>query len=104
MYPIINQQTYDSLPPDIQKIMDDLTPWFSQEMCRAYEEAGKEGRDLTLEANRTIYSPTPDELQEWITALEPLQEEWVNDMEAKGKPGAKMLEEMLRIANEAYDG
>jgi TRAP-type C4-dicarboxylate transport system substrate-binding protein len=104
MYPIINQQTYDSLPPDIQKIMDDLTPWFSQEMCRAYEEAGKEGRDLTLEANRTIYSPTPDELQEWITALEPLQQVWVNDMEAKGKPGAKMLEEMLRIANEAYDG
>ncbi len=103
MYPIMNQKTYDSLPADIQKSIDDLVPWFSTELCRAYEEAGKAGRDLTIEAKRTIYSPTTAELQEWIEALQPLQEQWVKDMEAKGKPGQKMLDELLSIAQANYD-
>ena len=103
MYPIMNQEVFDSLPADIQQIIEDLIPWFSQELTRAYKEAGAEGRDLSVEAGRTIYSPTPEELESWIQALEPLQEEWVAEREAAGLPARAMLDEMLRIAREVYD-
>ena len=58
---------------------------------------------MSVEAGRTIYSPTPEELDLWIEALQPLQEEWVQEREAKGLPAREMLDEMLRIAREVYD-
>jgi TRAP-type C4-dicarboxylate transport system substrate-binding protein len=103
MYPIMNQEVFDSLPADIQQIIEDLIPWFSQELARAYTESGAAGRDLSVEAGRTIYSPTPEELELWIQALEPLQDEWVEEREAAGLPAREMLDEMLRIAREVYD-
>jgi hypothetical protein len=83
--------------------MEDLIPWHSQETIRAFVEAGYMGRDLAVEAGHTIYVPTAEELESWIETLKPLQETWVKDREAEGKPGREMLDEMLRIAREHYD-
>jgi TRAP-type C4-dicarboxylate transport system substrate-binding protein len=103
-YTIMNQQVFDNLPPDVQEVIENLIPWYSQELLRGYKEAGLGGRDLTVEAGHTIYAPTPEELELWVEALAPLQEEWVQQQEAKGKPGRELLDELLRIAQENYDG
>jgi hypothetical protein len=34
----------------------------------------------------------------WYTAMKPMQEKWVEEMEAKGLPGRKVFEEAKRLA------
>lgn len=97
---IMNLNTWNSLPPDIQKIIDSLEPWavegFLEQMDTMTVKAQKECQDL----GHTIITPTPEELELWY-AGKPLQDKWIADNEAKGLPAQAIYNDVQRLIKES---
>ena len=98
---IMNLATWNRLPSDIQKIMDELGGEQGAIMgSKMHVEMCEKGK-VVCEANGVeITTLSPEELARWRDATAHLRDEWVSDMEAKGLPGKVVLEEVLRLAQE----
>jgi len=96
---IMNQKKWDSLPPDVQKVFTELSgDW-------AVDFTGKEWDKFEAAATAEVkgkgiefYTPPKSEVERWTKALVPVQEEYAADVEAKKKPGKKVLEELRKFA------
>lgn len=90
----MNQAKYDSLPPDLKKVIDansgaDRSAWAG----RIFSESSAIGRK-SAEARKNTFHTLPDaELKRWITATGQIDDEWVKDMSAKGFDGKRLLDE-----------
>lgn len=94
---IMNRNKFNSLPPDIQKILLDNREFGSQEWLKLAIEETKVGHDAAMKRGATFITLTPEEIKLWRDALLPLREEWVKKQEARGLPARAFMDEMLRL-------
>lgn len=90
----MNLKAWNSLPPDIQKIMEGLIGARLSEMAgNSFDKYDLLGKEEAKKAGAEIYTLPPEEKKRWEERVRPLNEKWVADMEAKGLPGRKIFEE-----------
>lgn len=94
---IMNKDTFNALPPDIQKVFLDNREFAEQEWLRMGTEETKMGLNAARKRGHTFITLTPEEKKLWDDALSPLREKWVKDQEARGWPGRAFMDEMLRL-------
>ena len=98
----INLKTWNSLPPDIQKIIDELGGSRMSEMAGvAFDKYDQLGKEAAKKAGAEIYSLPSEQKKIWADRIKPLNEKWVADMEVKGLPGKKIFED-ARLLLEKY--
>lgn len=99
---LMNGKKWNSLPPDIQKVFEDLSPWLGQTLIKA--DNGYEAMVMgkAREMGHTITTPTPQEMKLWKAAVQPIHDKWIADTEAKGLPARAVYEETKRLIKE-YD-
>ena len=95
---IMNLKTWNSLPADIQKIMEDMIP----ENIEGYDEVNNRiitDRLSTVkeEFGIDIIRPSKEELARWVEACKPVREEYIKFLEDKGLPGKEFMAEFLRL-------
>lgn len=97
---VMNLDTWNSLPADIQKTIDKLTGERAAIMGgQGYDSEEELGIQDCLNAGVEIYELPPDELAKWRDlCVSIMWGAWVADMEAKGLPGQEVLDEAVRIA------
>jgi TRAP-type transport system periplasmic protein len=93
---IINKAKWDSLPPDIQEIINKQSGlWRSEEQGYSEFDAARDrGRELfRAQGLQTVdYTVPPAEMQKWISvAARPLWDKWVKERTAKGHPEAQQV-------------
>lgn len=99
---VMNQDRWDSLPEDVQKVMDDL----SKEQA---EWTGKYMDDHVNESiawskstyNIEIIKLSKEETARWNNLLEPIPGKWIEDGSAKGLPAEQILND-IKMLNEKY--
>jgi len=97
---IMNPDSYNSLPADIQKIFEDLRPWFMQRPIDL-ERAANDGAIAQMKEWGHEFSEVSDATAaEWLEVALPDHERWIADAESKGKPGRKLYDEMQRLMAE----
>ena len=95
---LMNRDTWDSLPSDIQNVIDETTGLQYSARCGAiFDEVEMMFRGMIAEydanvGNPEIYDLPAGEKARWVEATAPVHETWVEDMEAKGIPGQEILE------------
>ena len=99
---IMNLAKWNSLPPDIQKIIDDLSPWGAKRFCEVGEELEAKGIESCRELRHTFIEPTPEEIKLWLAGAKPGHEKWIAGMEAKGLPGRLVYDTARRLITEKY--
>jgi len=87
----MNLKTWNSLPPDIQKILDDLNMRYAFESAKAYDEDYVKAIEFGKSRGKDIYLLPSGELEKWTNRLLPVYDKWVADMNAKGLPGSEVL-------------
>ena len=103
LFTLMNQKKYDSLPPDLRKVIDDLSgAWGSEFTGAAWDQNEQHGIDAAKKVGATIYTVPAEERQRWAAKLKPVEEDWLKSMEAKGLPGRQLLGD-LRAAIKRYD-
>lgn len=87
----MNKKTWNSLPPDIQKILNNLRRRYAFECAGIYDEDLNKALKLGQSKGKVIYPLAAGELAKWKEKAEPSYDQWVADMKAKGLPGEELL-------------
>ena len=103
----INIESYNKLPEEIKQLFNELTD--STEMTKRVNEAFKqfsaESRGKIVEndkrlGNAPFYALPEAERERWKEVVQPVNEEWANELEAKGLPGKAFLADAIAFAEQ----
>lgn len=88
----MNKARWDSLPPDIQKAFRDASTaeWWA-EVGRRWWAEEKVGVDVALKAGVQHIGLGAEETAAFETALEPVVERWIAEVEGQGLPGRELV-------------
>lgn len=101
---VMNLQTWEGLPDDIKKIIEDNSGVErSAELCANNDKVALESRQGLIgfdkgAGHEGYYTLPADEKARWVEAVEPVYAKWIEDMEARGLPGEEMIEDARTLA------
>ncbi len=90
----MNQAKYDSLPPDLKKIIDASTglEW-SKHIGKVFDGTTEAGKKLARDANGVFDTLSGTEYDRWQKATEPVIKEWITEISAKGANGQALYDD-----------
>ena len=90
----MNQAKYDSLPPDLKKVIDDNSgAALAQQAGKIWDNSQAAGRKAAQDRGNVFYTIPGSELDNWVKASASLNDDWVADMDKRGLPGKQMLQD-----------
>lgn len=94
---LFNLKSWNNLPPDIQKIFEELSPWLGQELIKA--DSGYEAMivGMAKQKGHKIINPVPSEVELWKKAVQPTHDKWIAETEAKGFPAKAVYHEIRSL-------
>jgi len=93
---VMNKEKWNSLPPDIQKIIEQVNEEWIEKTGRGWDEIEKEGMDVTLARGNKIISLSKEENERWAKMVQPVIDGYVKGMKEKGLPGEESLKFCLQ--------
>ncbi len=96
MFVVMNKDKWNSLPADIQKIIEQVNEEYIEKQGKTWDEIEKAGKDFTVSRGNKIISFLQDEDWKWQKAVKPLLDEYVKNMGNKGLPGDVVLKFYLQ--------
>ncbi|WP_339251772.1 TRAP transporter substrate-binding protein DctP [Sporosarcina sp. FSL W8-0480] len=97
----MNNDTYESLPSDIQAAIDQASEEVTEELGKFIKEyTSVEAWKLAEEAGMEIYDVSDEVVAEVKSRLTPLTEKWLEEQEKAGYPAREIYKQFL----EAYEG
>jgi len=99
---VMNMDKWNSLPKDVQKVMDDLAMeqawWTGNYMDNHVNESIEWSKK---NHNIEITTLTQKELAKWNKLLKPITDKWIENAKAKGLPARTILKD-IKVANEYH--
>jgi TRAP-type C4-dicarboxylate transport system substrate-binding protein len=103
LFTAMNQKKYDSLPPDLRKVIDDVSGTAGVELTgTVWDKNELEGIAAAKKAGATTYTVPQEERLRWAAKLKAVEDEWLASTESKGLPGRALLND-LKEAIKRYD-
>src|SRR5262245_3497888 len=88
LFTFMSQKKYDSLPPDLRKVIDEHSgAWGAEFTGAAWDKNELEGIAAIKKVGATIYTVPQEERQRWGMRLKSLEDDWIKSMEARSLPG-----------------
>jgi TRAP-type C4-dicarboxylate transport system substrate-binding protein len=83
---VMNKAKYDSLSPAQKKVIDDhCTSEWAEKLASPWADFESAGRaKMKAEAGHVFVEPTPEQVEEWRKAAEPLKASWAEDVKKAG--------------------
>jgi TRAP-type C4-dicarboxylate transport system substrate-binding protein len=98
-YIAMNQKKFDSLPPDLQKVLTDLGgDWAVDFTCKAWDKFDTEARTESKAKGMEFINLSAEEKARWKKIMAPIGDEYAAELEAKNLPGKKILEDLRKLA------
>lgn len=100
---VMNLETWHSLPPDIQQIIEEVTADYYQEVVAGFYDRLNEDVLDWIEQEKMgieIITLAPEEQSRWLERLAPLPAEQEAKLEAKGLPGSEIMRTIQELTEE----
>lgn len=95
---VMNKDVWESLPPDVQQVIDELGPEMAKWTGEYHDNHVKETLEWSSqEHGLTIITLTEEEKAKWHSKLQPLQDKLVRDLEAKGLPATEYKDRLYEL-------
>ena len=88
---VMNKGKWNSLPPDVQKVIEQVNAEWIDKTGAAWDEMDKSGVDFAAARGDTVIPLSSQEDARWAQATAPLFDEYVKDKSASGLPAAEAL-------------
>ncbi|MFD2738196.1 TRAP transporter substrate-binding protein [Sulfitobacter aestuarii] len=99
----MNKDRYEGLPEDLQKVIDDNSGLeFSIFAGGTQADGDAPARKLAEERGNTIVTVSAEEAAAWKEAAQPVYDQWIQEMDAKGIDGQALIDEARELMD-AYD-
>jgi TRAP-type transport system periplasmic protein len=100
-FSVMNSDTYNSLSDSDKELLNSLTGMAASEKSgRVFDIDGQKGRELAEKNGAEFIELTGDKLTPWQKALEPIAQQWIDEMEKQGYPGQKIYDRALELKKE----
>jgi TRAP-type C4-dicarboxylate transport system substrate-binding protein len=98
MFVIMNTKKLNKLPPDLKKlIMDSGSIWHNKFKEMDSADQMKSKQDAEGWGHKITYL-TPEQIKVWYDLVKgPVHDKWIQDAEAKGRPGKKIYKKALKL-------
>ena len=87
----MNKKKWNALPPEIQKTIEEIDQEWIQKTGQAWDDFDKIGTEFTLSMGNKIIPLSKEEDARWAKQVQPVLDEYVTAMKAKGLPGEEAL-------------
>ena len=88
---MMNKRKWNSLPPDVQKVIDGMSGEYAEKYAVMWDEIEKSGKDYCLKRGNKVITLDKAEQARWVAKAEPLFDDYVKRMKAKNLPGDEAL-------------
>jgi TRAP-type C4-dicarboxylate transport system substrate-binding protein len=93
-----NQDSWNKLPPDVQKIIMDAQKYYREPFYAGDLGFQKKVVGDAKAMNHTFTYLTPEEIKVWYNLVKgPIHDKWMAEAEAKGLPAKTVYNEVLRM-------
>ena len=90
----MNKASYEKLPPDLKKVIDNNSGVETAALFgRAMEEGDKAGRAAATGAKNNMVALDAAETQRWLRTASTVEDDWVAEVGKKGMDGKKLTSE-----------
>jgi TRAP-type C4-dicarboxylate transport system substrate-binding protein len=90
----MNKEKFDSLPADLQKVIDDNSGLeFSVFAGGTQADSDGPSREMALDLGNNVITLDEAQTAEWRKLSQPIYDKWLADMTEKGKDGQALLDE-----------
>lgn len=96
----INERVWERLPEDIQKVLDDNISWISERTLELSQEAEDAGRAYGEEQGIIFNAVSDEVVAEYSASFEPEMRKVAESLDASGKPGTSVFEEIRNSLTE----
>jgi TRAP-type C4-dicarboxylate transport system substrate-binding protein len=89
---VMNKAKWDSLPPDIQSIIDKTSAEYSEKFGRLWDERDEAGMKYAKGKGHIFITLTKEEDRRWLDTMKPMFDKYVQDKTAMGLPAKEALQ------------
>jgi len=100
MFVVMNKDKYNSLPPDIQNVFDEVGEEWVDVHGEVWNKADRAGYKFVVELGKEIHGLSPAEEKRWVQSINPIIVEYQTRMEEKGLPGRKAVSALKDLVAE----
>jgi TRAP-type C4-dicarboxylate transport system substrate-binding protein len=87
----MNKQKWNALPPDVQKIIEQINEEWIEKHGKNWDAIDKEAYDFIDKLGNKVIPLSQEENARWAKAVNPMFDEYVKEKTAKGLPAAEAL-------------
>lgn len=95
MFVTMNRERWESLPPDVRKVFEDVSEEWIDKHGRAWNEADEAAREMLAGMGKPVESLSEAETARWRERIAPMLDQYAERAEARGLPGKAFLADML---------
>lgn len=88
---VMNKERWNSLPPDIQKIIEQVNEEWIEKTGKSWDEIDTSGMQFTKKLGNQVIQLSKEEDERWVKAVQPVFDDYVKSMKEKGLPGQEAL-------------
>ncbi len=100
MFVVMNKERWESLPPDIQKVFEEVTAEWLPKHGEGWNQADAAGWEMLAELGKDVYELDDAETARWTGMVSPMLEQFAEKAEGKGLPGKAFLADLLKLVKE----
>ncbi len=98
---IMNKDSWNKLPPDLQEVLIEAGQWQDEEIIAEDEKQIQIGVDAAKAANHSFTNLTEDDLKAWRDAASVAHEQYIAEFEAKGLPARAVYNRMIELIQQS---
>jgi TRAP-type C4-dicarboxylate transport system substrate-binding protein len=88
---VMNKDKWNSIPPDIQKIIDTMSAEYIEKYAAMWDDIEKSGKAYLVKRGNKINTLSKEEEAKWVEKAQPIFDDYVKKMKEKGLPGDEAL-------------
>jgi len=94
----MNQQSYKKLSSEDRALIDSLIgKRMAMLGAKNYDDEAHDGLAALKKVKANIYQLAPAEMAKWKQATSQVSQEWIKEMESKGRPGKQTYDKMMSL-------
>ena len=87
----MNKKKWSTISPADQRIIEQINKEWIEKQAKIWDDIDAEGKAWLLKRGNKIEKLSPAEMDRWVAKAQPLFDEYVKNMKAKGLPGDEVL-------------
>jgi len=99
-FAMMNLDTWNKLPPDIQKVFEDNIPWAKEQMIEVLLKADQDAIEYAKSKGFQFSELPQAELDEMYGYMHEISLETAKELDGMGLPGTEIYNELLRLKEE----